>query len=188
MIVAYLHDMGINPDVFVLSSMTAPESVLWLSGKQMLQLGLANNGVLPVVAKYKLVNGKPYLLLEQGSSDGDHKIALLCVGNELRLDSFYIVGKARAKEIVDRGTVSYFEIDGKQILTKEQRSFQAVDNSVVLDRTVNLTFLNSMLQADTIGAYVNDKNGFLRTGFTVNIVPVRSMLSNYLQNCRAALQ
>lgn len=182
-VVAYLHEMGINPDVFTLASTAAPDHVVWLDGSEMLQLGVANNGATPVDAEYKLLAGIPYLVLDQQSRDGEHKIVMLCVPADVSLQAIYIVGRDRAAQIVSRGIRSYFSVDGKQPLPARSGSLNVVNGAVAFDTNVPKSFLGRLAGSRSIGAWVDDKNGALRTGFTMELGLVRSKIQNYYENC-----
>lgn len=182
-VVAYLHAMGINPDVFTLASTAAPDHVVWLDGSEMLQLGLANNGVKPIDAEYKLLAGIPYLLLDQQSRDGEHKIVMLCVPADVSLQAVYIVGHDRAAQIVSRGIRSYFSVDGKQSLPASPGSLRVVNGAVAFDTNVPKSFLERLTGGRSIGAWVDDQNGRFRTGFIMELGPVRSKIQNYYENC-----
>ncbi|MGH9620157.1 MAG: hypothetical protein ACRD45_10695 [Bryobacteraceae bacterium] len=182
-VVAYLHAMGINPDVFTLASTAAPDHVVWLDGSEMLQLGLANNGVKPIDAEYKLLAGIPYLLLDQQSRDGEHKIVMLCVPADVSLQAIYIVGHDRATQIVGRGIRSYFSVDGKQSLPADPGSLHVVNGAVEFDTNVPKSFLGRLTGSRSIGAWVDDQNGRFRTGFFMELGPVRSKIQNYYENC-----
>ncbi|MEO5812179.1 MAG: hypothetical protein ABIQ63_08700 [Rhodanobacter sp.] len=182
-VVSYLEEMEVNPNVFSVASFAARDEVVWLTGAQMLQAGLANNGKLKLTAIYKLIQGTPYLVLDQQTYDGEHKITFTCGGSVVELTSYYIVGSERAKEIVSRGTRGYFEVDRQPELAEEQDAATAVNLSVVADRVVPLSFLGNIRGSASIGSWLNDLNGTHRYGFTIELDPVRGNVSDYYKNC-----
>lgn len=182
-VVAYLHEMGINPDVFTLASTAAPNQVVWLSGNEMLQLGLANNGVAPIKATYKLVAGVPYLLLDQQSRDGEHKIDVICAPASVALQAIYIVGRDRAEQIVHRGIESYFSVDSKQRLPARHSSLEVANGAVTFYTTLPKSILGRIAESRSIGAWVDDQNGIFRTGFIMELGPIRPKIQNYYENC-----
>jgi hypothetical protein len=183
-LVAYLHEMGINPDVFTLASTAAPNHVVWLDGNEMLQLGIANNGVALIDAEYKLLEGMPYLLLDQNSRDGEHKIVLFCAPAAASLQAIYIVGHTRAEQIVARGVRSYFTIDGKQTLVADRGSLRGTNGAVTFYiRVLPKSFLGRLAKSHSLGAWVDDQNNMFRTGFRMELDPIRSKIQNYFENC-----
>jgi hypothetical protein len=188
-IVQFLRDMGIDPGLFSVATAAAPTQVYWFSGEEMLQYGLANNGVLPMAVSYKLVMGTPYLLLDQDSHDGEHKITLLCSRGEVAIGALYIVGHERAQELVSAGRVSYLEVDERPVLPSSVAAegsppIAVVSNrAVAFDRQVDLKFLSDLLSAHSIGAYINHKNGTLRFGFTMSLSSAQEKLHDFYENC-----
>lgn len=183
-VVAYLHEMGIDPDIFTLASTATPKNIVWLDGSEMQQFGLANNGVTPLHAEYKLLANYPYLVLDQRSRDGEHKLAILCAPSAISLMSFYIVGHTRAEQIVERGIKSYFSVDGEQVLPVDRGGFRVSNGAVeVYRRVVPKSLLGRLAVSRSIGAWVNDQNGVFRTGFTMMLRQARSKLQNYDENC-----
>lgn len=184
-VVSYLNEMGINPNVFSLAATASREEVVWLTGNQMIQTGLANNGRLPITAMYRLQEGLPYLVLDQKTYEGEHKIILLCGPSGVLLTSFYLVGADRAKEVLARGARSYFEINRREILPIEQGGAEVANASIGMQRGVPLAFMAQLLTAESIGAWLNDKNGAFRYGFTMELDAVRSNVRDYYANCGA---
>lgn len=184
LVVAYLHEMGINPEVFTLASFAAPDHVVWLDGSEMLRFGIANNGTAPIAAEYKLLGQVPYLVLDQNSSDGEHKIMLLCDPAGVALMADYIVGHDRAKQIVDRGLRAYFNIDDKQELAADSGSLAVTNNAVTFNlKVLPKNLLGSLVESHSLEAWVDDQNGAFRTGFRMQLDSVRSKLLNYYENC-----
>jgi len=188
-IVQFLRDMGIDPGLFSVATAAAPSQVNWLSGEDMLKYGLSNNGVLPMDVSYKLIKGTPYLLLDQDSHDGEHKITLVCAGGAVAIGALYLVGHERAQEIVSTGAASYLEIDQKPMLPVQASAVggppiaSAENRAVAFYREVNVSVLGDLLSAQSIGAYINDKNGRLRTGFTMNLSGAQEKLHDLYDNC-----
>jgi hypothetical protein len=182
-VVSYLQEMGIDPNVFLLASTADRSQVVWLTGPQMLQAGLANNGKDPLKATVKLAAGHPYLVLQQDTFEGIHKIGFECLGKQVMLTSFYMVGQQRAQEIVQRGIRSYFEVNERPVLIQEKDGVVASGQSVSSMRMVPLDFLRAMQSTESIGAWLDDMNGTHRYGFTIQLQPVWSDIQNYYRNC-----
>jgi hypothetical protein len=185
-VVAYLHEMGINPDVFSIASMATPEHVDWLDGPEMVKLGLANNGALPVIAEVKLIDDAPYLLLDQQSRDGEGKIVLSCSATGIAIQGLYLVGHSRAQQIVRAGVRSYLSLDGKPVLTDGSGSFQVSNDAVATIRIEPIHFFPRILEARTFGMWVDAENGVTRTGFRMPLGSVQGKLHSFYQNCLEA--
>jgi len=182
-VVSYLHEMGINPDIFRLASTADRNQVVWLTGEQMLNAGLSNDGKEPLKASYKLVEGHPYLVLEQKTFEGTHKIAFQCLGEQMMLTSYYMVGHDRAEEIVKRGTRSYFEVNERPVLIQPKDGALPLNLSVASMRVVPIEFLRPLQSAESIGAWIDDMNGTHRYGFTIELKSVWPDIQDYYKNC-----
>lgn len=182
-IMAYLKDMGINPATFTLSSAASHGDALWLNADQMLATGLANNGRLPPTATFHLASGTPSLTLSQVARDGEHRITLLCRPDGLMLTAYYTIGDERAKRVVARAARSYFEVDQQQTLQDNREGVSVTDQSVVITRPVPLAQLSYLLSGRSMGAWLADRGGAVRYGFTIFLDSLRNNLKDYGANC-----
>ncbi|OOG46071.1 hypothetical protein B0E50_17335 [Rhodanobacter sp. C01] len=186
-VAAYLKDMGINLDGFASASTASRDDVVWLTADQMLSTGLANNGRLPLMAKYQPSPQTPHLVLSQVDRQGEHRITLQCGPGGVTLTAYDLVGAARAEEIVARGTRSYFEINGEETLTQQRDGARVASESVMITRPYPPTQLVKLLFARSVGAWVGGRTSAFRYGFSFALGPVRSTLREYYQACwRAA--
>jgi hypothetical protein len=161
--------------------------VVWLTADQMMSTGLANNGRLPLVAKYQPSSQAPSLVLSQVDRHGEHRITLKCGPGGVMLTAYDLVGTERAREIVARGTRSYFEINGQETLTQQRDGASVASESVMIARPYPPTQLVKLLFARSVGAWVGGRTSAFRYGFSFELGPVRSTLRDYYQACwRAA--
>jgi hypothetical protein len=183
----YLKDMDINPGSLTSASTASRDGVIWLTADQMMSTGLANNGRLPLAAKYQPSAQTPRLVLSQVDRQGEHRITLQCGPGGTTLTAYDLVGTDRAKEIVASGTRSYFEINGQETLTQQRDGARAADESVMITRPYPPTQLVKLLFARSVGAWVGGRTSAFRYGFSFALGPVRSTLREYYQACwRAA--
>lgn len=181
--VAYFKDMGINPATFIPSPTTPHDDVIWLGADQMIATGLANNGRLPPTATLHVTSGTPSLTLSQMARDGEHRITLLCKPDGLMLTAYYAIGDERAKRVVARAARSYFEVDQQQTLQENREGVSVTDQSVVITRPVPLAQLDYLLSGRSMGAWLADRGGAVRYGFTIFLDSLRSHLKDYSTNC-----
>lgn len=181
--VAYLKDMGINPQIFAATATTPHNDVSWLSADQMIAIGLANNGRLPPTATVQVTSGTPSLTLSQMARDGEHRITLLCRPDGVKLTAYYTIGDERAKRVVARAARSYFEVDQQQTLQDNREGVSVTNQSVVITRPVPLAQLDYLLSGRSMGAWLADRGGAVRYGFTIFLDSLRSNLKDYTANC-----
>jgi hypothetical protein len=180
---AYLKDMGIDPRRFAPSATAPHADVQWLDADQMIATGLANNGRLPPTATLHVTSGAPSLTLSQMARDGEHRITLLCKPDGVMLTAYYTIGDERAKRVVARAARSYFEVDQQQTLQESREGVSVTNQSVVITRPVPLAQLNYLLSGRSMGAWLADRGGAVRYGFTIFLDSVRSNLNDYSANC-----
>ena len=180
---AYLKDMGINPLLFAPSAAAPHDDALWLNADQMIATGLANNGRLPPTATVHVTSGTPSLTLSQMARDGEHRITLQCRPDGAMLTAYYTIGDERAKRVVARAARSYFEVDQQQTLQQNREGVSVTDQSVVITRPVPLAQLDYLLSGRSMGAWLADRGGAVRYGFTIFLDSVKSNLKDYGANC-----
>jgi len=184
---AYLKDMGVDLGEFAPTLKTSHDPVVWLTAEQMMSMGLANNGGLPITVKSELTSAAPYLVLSQVDRNGEHRITLQCQPSGVTLTAYDLVGATRAREIVSHGTRSYFEIDRKETLTQQHDGASVASQSVMITRPYPATQLEQLLFAHSIGAWVGGRTSAFRYGFVFQLYPVRNALKDYYLACwRAA--
>ena len=183
---SYLKDMGINLAALApMAPSASHDAVMWLTADQMTSAGLANNGRLPLTATYKPSGGAPYLVLDQVDRHGERRMTIECKPGTVTLTALSRVGADRAKQIVSRGTRSYFEINRQETLTQlqQQNGAMVASESVTMTRAYLPARLEYIIFAQSIGAWVGDRNGAFRSGFTFDLEPVRNTLKDYYNAC-----
>jgi hypothetical protein len=194
-VAGYLKDMGIDPAALKASasasSNSASSSIVvssssattWLSADQMMASGLANNGRLPLEAKYQTLSTGPYLTLDQTDRHGEHRMTIECKPGRVILTAINKVGAARAKDIVARGTRSYFELNRQEILTQPSGGAEVASESISMTRTYPPARLQYIIYAPSVGAWVAGRASAFRNGFTFDLEPVRNTLKQYYEAC-----
>jgi hypothetical protein len=149
----------------------------------MMASGLANNGRLPLVAKYQTLSTGPYLTLDQIDRHGEHRMTIECKPGRVILTAINKVGNERAKDIVMRGTRSYFELNRQEILTQQSGGAEVASESISMTRTYPPARLQYIIYAPSVGAWVAGRTSAFRNGFTFELEPVRSTLKQYYEAC-----
>ena len=185
-LVAYLKDMGIDQAALAAPATMPVNGTVWLSADQMLSSGLANNGHLPLTAKRLPAEGTSSLVLSQMARDGEHRITFLCKPDGLTLTSHLKVGVDRARQLVSRGQGAYFQVDDLEMLPEQRASVDNDNQSMTINRPFPLSWLERLLSARSMGAWVSDRNGAVRYGFTLELDPVRADLKDYYASCAQA--
>jgi hypothetical protein len=182
-VAAYLKDMGIDLTEFTHALAGSHDAVVWLTADRMTSTGLANNGSLPLTATYTPSLTAPTLALTQVDRHGEHRMTLQCNAAGVTLSAYDLVGTTRAREIVTRGTRSYFEIDRQETLTQQHDGASVADGSVMISRPYQPTQLERLLFAHSVGAWVGGRSSAFRYGFAFQLYPVRKTLEQYYQAC-----
>lgn len=185
---AYLKDMGIRPTFFTPEKMPASEGVAWLTTDQLFEYGLANNGRLPLTANAEVNADTPRLTFNQTVRTGENRVTLQCRADGITMATVYVVGSDRAKQLVDREQRSYFEINHQEILPQQTERARMDGQAVVFSRPLGLDQLASLLQAESLGVWVKDKNGFVRYGFTIGPVTVKNSFTTFLGDCQKVVK
>nr|GAT45549.1 predicted protein [Mycena chlorophos] len=187
-VVNYLRDMGINPGVFAAAATKGRSEALWLTGDEMLKYGLANDGRKPVSEEVKLVMGHPYLVIDQMTYDGEHKLTLMCDDGNVETDAYYIVGASKAAQIVQSAVRSYFEINGIPAYIAGSDGAKVLNNAVIIARTMGIGPLLQITESPFFGAWISDgAHPGYREGFSILLGTVRDQLRNYAKNCMQAV-
>ena len=154
-----------------------------LTGDEMINSGLANNGRLAPTVSYHMMGNAPLLTLGQSARDGQYRITLLCKPDGLTVTAYYMVGVERAHKLVARANHSYFEINNQQTLPGDRDAFSATSESVMISRPVPLSQMAQFLSARSVGAWLADRGGAVRYGFTIYLESVRNRLQSYSEAC-----
>jgi len=182
-VLSYLKDMGIQPTLLTTVAGATTNGAVWLTADQMLASGLANNGKLPITAKYQPSAKVPYLVLDQVDRHGEHQLTIECKPGSITLTAIDKVGADHARQIVSRGTRSYFEINWKEVLTQQPGGANVVGESITMTRPFPPARLQYIIYAQSVGAWIGGRNNAFRNGFTFELTPVRTTLKNYYQAC-----
>lgn len=178
---AYLKELNLTAEAHYGRKIQADANVL--TGDEMINSGLANNGRLAPTVSYHVMGNAPLLTLGQSARDGQYRITLLCKPDGLTVTAYYMVGVERARKLVSRATRSYFEIDNQQTLPGDRDAFSATSESVMISRPVPFAQLPQFLSARSVGAWLADRGGAVRYGFTIYLESVRNRLQSYGDAC-----
>jgi hypothetical protein len=183
---AYLQEMGIQPGALARAA-TPRGGSAWLSADPMLSTGLANNGRLPVTASYNLSVSAPTLELRQVVRKGTHRLTIQCQPGKTTVTAYDEVGLGRARQIVARGTRSYFQLNQRQVLELPRDGAGVADNALMIRRSYPPAELVDLVSSWSFGAWVGGRNNAFRDGFSMPLHPVFEQLKTYFYACwRAA--
>ncbi|WP_458788698.1 hypothetical protein [Dyella jiangningensis] len=178
---AYLKELNLTAEAQYGRKIQADPGVL--TGDEMINSGLANNGRLAPTVSYHMMGNAPLLTLGQSARDGQYRITLLCKPDGLTVTAYYMVGVERAHKLVARANRSYFEINNQQTLPGDRDAFRATSESVMISRPVPLSQMAQFLSARSVGAWLADRGGAVRYGFTIYLESVRNRLQSYSEAC-----
>jgi hypothetical protein len=184
---AYLKQMGIDLGTFSPTRADPADNVIWLPADQMIATGMANNGRLPVTATYDLSGHAPTLTLHQVDRKGEHRLTIQCQPGKTTVTAYDEVGRERAREVVARGTHSYFQLDDTKVLDQPHDGTGVDNNALMIRRDYPPADLVDLISAWSFGAWVGGRSDAFRDGFTMPLHPVQKQLKVYYYACwRAA--
>ena len=186
-LLGYLKAMDIQPQYLAQVLLPSVDGVVWFNVEKMFPWQVANNGRLPLTASYQSVAGAPLLTLTQTVRGGENKVTLLCAPTGLTMTTYYTVGSERAQKLVARETRSYFEINHQEVMPQQSERARALGQAIVFGRPLTLDQAASLLAADSLGAWIRDKNGAVRYGFTIGPVAVKTISQGFYADCAKRL-
>lgn len=185
---AYLKSMGANPWAFNREPRPSSTEMVWFDAEQLLGWGLANNDRLPLEASYTRSQLPATLTFSQIVRGGNNKVALVCDPEGVTLTAYYTVGNDRARQLVARESRSYFEINEQEVLPQQSGRARAVGDAIVFSRRLSMEQLNSFLATYSMGAWIKDKSGNVRYGFTMGPARVKDSYASYYGDCQKIVQ
>lgn len=185
-IVSYLHEMGVDARVFSLAASTGSSDMIWLTGADAAQLRFANNGTHPTTAEIKVREGHMYLRLEQIHHNVTARI-LIHPG----VDNFAVTaGIVTTKELTATKalapTRNYLELDWDELLPLEgPEGVYAEDCTIWITRSISIDMMTTLLRSETMGIWL-ENGGPMRWGAMIDLAPVRSAITDFVDGCRAS--
>jgi hypothetical protein len=183
---AYLKQMGIDLGTFSPVHADPKDSVVWLPADQMIAANMANNGRLPVTATYDLSGPAPAIELQQIDRKGKHRLAIQCHPGKTTVTAYDEVGRERAREVVARGSHSYFQIDDTRILDQFRDGTGVDNNALIIRRDYPPADLVDLVSAWSFGAWVGGRTDAFRDGFSMPLHPVYKQLKVFYYACWSA--
>lgn len=182
-VTAYLTDMGIDPGAFAPTASASSDGMLWMIADQMTASDVANNGELPTTASYNLSSPAPTLELRQVDRRGTHRLTIECRPGKTTVTAYDDVGLERARQIVQRGTSSYFQVGENKVLGQPRDGAQVADNALMIRRDYPPADLVDLVSAWSFGAWVEGRSEAFRDGFTMPLHPVHPQLKVFYYAC-----
>lgn len=184
---AYLKEIGIDPAALGHAVTSSGDGSVWMTADPMLAAGLANNGRLPVTATVNLSAPAPTLELRQIERKGTHRVTIQCAPGKTTVTAYDEVGRERARQIVARGTHSYFQLNDTLVLNQPHDGVGVADNALMIQRSYPPSALVDLVSTWSFGAWVSGRSGAFRDGFKMPLHTVFGQLKDYYAACwRAA--
>jgi hypothetical protein len=185
MIVAYLGQMGVDPQAFSLQTMVDPGSILWLTPKQARELNFVNDGARPTTAEIKLIDMIPVLMLSQQRFNLEMNAALTCSNSGVRINAWLHDDYSNAAHM--RGlTRAYFELDGQLALDGRGANSASFDGTgVSVSRRLPDETLVRLLAANSMALWF-ENGGSLRWGGAMDLHDVHDKMADYFLHCTQA--
>jgi len=190
-IVKYLSDMGIDERAFVVASTTNKNEMTWLTKAEALKLNFANNGKNETTSEIQLVPSstsgqKIYLRVEQERAEGTAKLLFYCVNDIMYLRGIILTNPESAIMHSQGSNRHYFELDHNEFLAqKGKHGIRAKNSSVVFDRELSSTNIDSVLNSNVIGMWTENGSDF-RWGIEIDIHPVKENIRAFMSTCKVS--
>lgn len=180
---AYLKSMGIEAGALASAATASRDGTQWMTADQMSATGLVNNGQLPTTATYNLSAPAPTLDLRQVDRKGTHRLTIQCQPGKTTVTAYDEVGLERARQIVQRGTNSWFQLNDTKVLSEPRAGAQVADNALMIRRDYPPADLVDLVSAWSFGAWVGGRSDAFRDGFTMKLHPVHPQLKVFYYAC-----
>lgn len=183
LIVSYLDEMGVSAMAFSLASTVSSDQIKWLSAKEALEFKLANNGEQPTSVELKMSGMHPYLRIEPVHSDVTGRLLLLCGEGSFRLMAGIVTDPEMAAVKLESIVKTYFEFDGQTNSLRSGKMGAEVTDSVLwLERAMSKDLAIKLLTSKRLQMWT-ENGGDFRWGASVDLVPARKKVAEYITAC-----
>lgn len=169
-LVEYLGTMGIDPDVFRLSTIAGRDEILIPNHEDLERLRIVTGNVLNVTWEYRNVEGFSYLAGEQRDNRGLNKLLFLCGNGNLGIHGY--LDSPDPQMVVSSTPYRGWMIDGKfyEFAPGEMIGEPMVSNQYVIIATnVSEERLEQILAANKVGMALQPENRDFYSGFQLDV-------------------
>ena len=182
-IVSYLSKMGVDASAFALTTMAKSNEMLWLTESEAGRLGFANNGTQPTSAEIRLVEGQPYLRMEQTQRDVMSRVLITCLNRQLRIAAGVVTDPETSSVKAESVARSYLEIDHKEAAPMSGPKSVSADGSVLwVSRDLTPEMIRRLVIASDLDVWTENGSAF-RWGAQMDVSKVRPQIANFIRNC-----
>ena len=183
-IVEYLIAVGVDPQVFSLSSLVGHRDIAVLTLEDAEKFTLANNGATPTTAEFRFAEQHSGLMLQQNRYDLTLRAFFVCLNSHLVMAASILDTPERVSEEARTMTGSYVEFDHVPLLQKSDiEPLSAKGDGFMVTRRLPPEIAARLLKADQLGLWIS-KSGSARWGGPMDLRPVRNQLSDFIQDCK----
>lgn len=184
MIVEYLVSVGVDPQVFSLSSLIDHKGIAVLTLDDAVEFNLANQGAAPTTAEFRMAQQHAGLMLQQNRYDLTLRAFFVCLNSHLVMAASILDTPERVREEGRTMTGSYVEIDHVPLLRQSEiEPLSAKGDGFMVTRRLPPDIAARLLKADQLGLWIS-KSGSSRWGGPMDLRPVRNQLSDFIQDCK----
>lgn len=184
-IVTYLQRMGVDSEAFAIATRAGSDDVIWLTEVDALRIHLANNGVSAPIAEVRLVDGHPYLRVEQQRQGAMARVIFLCGTTGVVVMGGIVTDPDSSREALDTHGISYLELDDLQIERQADSDGARAEDSVVwVERALSGSLVRRIQASSRLGIWLENGSP-MRYGTWLDLTPaVKERIAYYLANCR----
>ncbi|MHC1481626.1 hypothetical protein ACYJW8_15385 [Frateuria aurantia] len=183
----YLGEMGLNRRQLQGVMRSPQQDMVWFDTGQMLPWLVANNGRLPLTASYQLTPAGPQLTYLQTAREGRHRVLLRCARDGASMTAVDELGERRILNVWPRIGSTYFEINHQAIAGPPGPVARRVGDGLQFERPLDIEQVRQILGTESLGAWMRDRNGAVRYGFTIGPIAVRDSTQFFFDACRHEL-
>ena len=183
-LVEYLIAVGVDPQVFSLSSLVGHRDVAVLTLEDAEKFTLANQGATPTTAEFRFAQQHSGLMLQQNRYDLTLRAFFVCLNAHLVMAASILDTPERVSEEARTMTGSYIEFDHVPLLRQSEiEGLSAKGDGFMVTRRLPPDIAARLLKADQLGLWIA-KSGSSHWGGPMDLRPVRNQLSDFIQDCK----
>jgi hypothetical protein len=176
--------MDVDPIGFSLAVQALSDEMSWLAPDDAKSLNWANNGRSKPTAEIKVLEAKPYLRLEQITSNGSVRMLVLCNTDQLTVVAGVFADYSSMQMPVPGKERSYLVAQGREHLSGPMLTtdFSIEDGGFFLQRQAPKFLIRSLLQSDKISIRFDVGRDFWY-GNELDLLPIQDSISRFLDGC-----
>jgi hypothetical protein len=183
-IVDYLVAVGVDPEIFSLSSLVDHKGIAILTVEDAIDFNLANEGAAPTTAEFRFARQHTGLMLQQNRYDLTLRAFFTCINHHLVMVGSILDTPERVRDEGKTMIGSYVELDHEAMLRQSGiEPLSLYKDGFIVTRVITPEIGVRLLKTDQLGLWIS-KSGASRWGGPMDLRPVRHQLGDFIQDCK----